>query len=278
MSTGSSTPSSSRSTPSPQPLTLNVEPLEYELNRQLLADFTGERTGYVQVGPDKWFLPTKYSDHAANFLNFEVRPDDVWVVTFPRSGTTWTQELVWLVANDLDFDFAKRVPQVQRFPFFEFNIFVHEQVRAELLARNRDDAHKIEIVEELSRPGYEILNATPGPRFIKTHFPFSYIGDFEKYWGYFEKNLLARFLDKSMNEVQVAQLAEHLNITNFRRNPAVNFDLLSEVGLMNDGEQSFIRKGKTGGWREEFTPELNARADKWINDNLNKTDLRFPAV
>jgi hypothetical protein len=34
-------------------------------------------------------------------------------------GTTWTQELVWLIANDLDYEKARLIPQIQRFPFFE---------------------------------------------------------------------------------------------------------------------------------------------------------------
>lgn len=34
-------------------------------------------------------------------------------------GTTWTQELVWLIANDLDYEKARRIPQMERFPFFE---------------------------------------------------------------------------------------------------------------------------------------------------------------
>jgi hypothetical protein len=34
-------------------------------------------------------------------------------------GTTWTQELVWLIANDLDYEKARLIPQTHRFPFFE---------------------------------------------------------------------------------------------------------------------------------------------------------------
>jgi hypothetical protein len=34
--------------------------------------------------------------------------------------------------------------------------------------------------------------------------------------------------------------------------------------------------GKIGSWKEEFSPELNRRADKWIQENLEHTDLRFP--
>lgn len=79
----------------------------------------GERTGFVQVGPEKYFFPYKYQSEAQNYYNFQARPSDVWVITFPRSGTTWTQELVWLVANGLDFATAKKVPLTTRFPFFE---------------------------------------------------------------------------------------------------------------------------------------------------------------
>jgi len=35
------------------------------------------------------------------------------------TGTTWTQELVWLIANNLDYEKARRIPQMHRFPFFE---------------------------------------------------------------------------------------------------------------------------------------------------------------
>ncbi|KAF4524245.1 hypothetical protein B566_EDAN008791 [Ephemera danica] len=213
-----------------------------------------------------------------------------------------------------------------------FNMLFNDEVKAELLARNHGDPRKTEIVEELSRPGYEILNAIPGPRFIKSHFPLSllpanlldtckviYVARNPKdvavsfyhqnrpwtpFWKHLEEgwerrnhpNLkflfyedmikdqanvirdVARFIGKSMSEEQVNQLIEHLDIANFRHNPAVNFDQANEIGMLKEGVQTFVRKGKTGGWREEFTPELNARADKWIEENLKNTDLRFPSI
>ena len=33
-----------------------------------------------------------------------VRENDIWVVTFPKCGTTWTQEMVWQIANNVDID------------------------------------------------------------------------------------------------------------------------------------------------------------------------------
>lgn len=63
--------------------------------------------------------PLNFVKHAENLYNFEVRDDDIWVVTFARSGTTWTQELVWMIANNLDYDGAQRQLLTTRSPFFE---------------------------------------------------------------------------------------------------------------------------------------------------------------
>ncbi|GAB0090907.1 hypothetical protein DMENIID0001_056830 [Sergentomyia squamirostris] len=58
---------------------------------------------------------------------FESRPSDIWVVSFPKCGTTWTQEMVWLLDNDLDFDTAKKTFLYDRFPFFEVSYLPNGQ-------------------------------------------------------------------------------------------------------------------------------------------------------
>ncbi|PAA64171.1 hypothetical protein BOX15_Mlig013426g1 [Macrostomum lignano] len=55
-------------------------------------------------------------------LDFRFRPSDVCVCTFPRCGTTLTQEIVWqLVHRDTIKQGGKYAPIDQRFPFLEFN-------------------------------------------------------------------------------------------------------------------------------------------------------------
>ncbi|KAK9503915.1 hypothetical protein O3M35_010375 [Rhynocoris fuscipes] len=95
-----------------------IKPIEGE-RKELLKSFTGQKAGFVEVGPKKYLLPLKYMDEAEGYYNFEPREDDLWIMTYPRSGTTWSQELLWLVNNDLDYETSSKVSLYDRFPFYE---------------------------------------------------------------------------------------------------------------------------------------------------------------
>lgn len=57
-----------------------------EINEELIEDHGGEKTCWYFVGEDKYLFPSKYAIAASSIHNFECREDDVWIVTFPRSG------------------------------------------------------------------------------------------------------------------------------------------------------------------------------------------------
>jgi len=83
---------------------------------------------------------------AANYLkNFEARKDDILILSFPKTGTTWIQEIAYLIGTNLDFETAKKVHANSRVHYME-------RYREE----NPTDFSKI-----------------PSPRFLKTHYPYS---------------------------------------------------------------------------------------------------------
>ncbi|XP_060595287.1 sulfotransferase 1C4-like [Ruditapes philippinarum] len=81
----------------------------------------------------------------------QMRDDDIWVCTFPRSGTTLTQEIVYLVTT-LDFEKAKSVQLDDRFPMID--------VKNDQFPYYRGVKH----VEQM-----------PSPRMVKTHLHFDFL-------------------------------------------------------------------------------------------------------
>lgn len=63
-------------------------------------------------------LTPRYKKFADKIKNFTIKSDDTWLISFPKTGTTWTQEMVWLICNDLDFKGAEEKLEI-RFPFLE---------------------------------------------------------------------------------------------------------------------------------------------------------------
>ncbi|XP_070558506.1 sulfotransferase 1C4-like [Ptychodera flava] len=79
--------------------------------------------------------------------NFTVRKDDVYIVTYPKSGTTWTQEIASLIRGSDDIEETDKLPLGMRIPFLEF---VHPEKKLEF---------------------YKFLESVESPRYIKTHLP-----------------------------------------------------------------------------------------------------------
>ena len=79
---------------------------------------------------------------------FQPRSSDVHVVTYPKAGTTWLQEIVWLVNNKVDVEKSSRTPSGERTLYIE-------------LVRN--DGGESDRVKT--------LNSMASPRHVKWHHP-----------------------------------------------------------------------------------------------------------
>uniref|UniRef100_A0A182QHY4 Sulfotransferase domain-containing protein n=1 Tax=Anopheles farauti TaxID=69004 RepID=A0A182QHY4_9DIPT len=105
----------------------------------------GSRTG----PPAYCVLNENYKAFAERIHNFTVYEDDLWIVTAPKCGTTWTQEMMWLLDNDLDYKKASETNLIHRSIFLEF---------CTLVPNFEHDT--ISLVEQMTRP-----------RHIKSHLP-----------------------------------------------------------------------------------------------------------
>ncbi|XP_007521098.1 amine sulfotransferase-like [Erinaceus europaeus] len=57
-----------------------------------------------------------------NLDDFEVRDDDIFIVTYPKSGTIWTQQILSLICFEDHRYRTKHVDTMDRAPFLEYNI------------------------------------------------------------------------------------------------------------------------------------------------------------
>lgn len=313
----------------------------------------GMAEGAMTVGKDRYFYPKKPEESFHKMYNYPVDERDVWVVTMPKCGTTWTQEMVWLIANDCDFKGAQRNLVPDRWNFLEMTYKVlgsDETARDVAWEGIKANPWKL---PQILWIGLQMVwpRSYPSPRFVKSHMPFSMLppklldtckvvyvarnpkdalvsyyhhhklikpldfnGTFEEFFDLFledkvlqapfiphvreawelkdHPNMLyisfeemkadlrgvirrvADFLGKKLSDEQMEQLYEHLHFDNFKKNPYVNFDLFRQFGMFSESG-NFVRKGKTGDWKNHFTPEMDARMNAWMKERLQGTDLTF---
>ncbi|CAL8277144.1 unnamed protein product [Arctogadus glacialis] len=78
---------------------------------------------------------------------FQAFPEDLLIVTYPKAGTTWTQEIVDLILHGGDAETVRRAPTSTRMPFLEIS------------------------TPQASHPGIIQLEKMDPPRVIKSHLP-----------------------------------------------------------------------------------------------------------
>ena len=62
--------------------------------------------GLVRGEPGGFIMPASFIDGADKIRQIRPRKNDVWIVTFPKSGTTWVTEMLWLLKNGLNYEEA----------------------------------------------------------------------------------------------------------------------------------------------------------------------------
>ncbi|KAF4526716.1 hypothetical protein B566_EDAN015686 [Ephemera danica] len=239
-----------------------ITDLEGETGKEILKHYLCDDKPNVQVGPHKYTYPYKYRQLGPDIYNFNLRPDDVWIVTFPRSGTTWTQEILYLLNTDLDFKTASNTHLTLRFPQLElsasFSDSLIEKIRKQIKGQQQMEAHLDQILTNATHT----MNETKNKRFIKTHIPFS---------------LLPPALLDTCKVVYVCRHPKDVAVSyfhfcctfvtsHFQGDFATFWDQFENNTCRFGPYWEHLRK--SGAWHDYFTPELNARADKWIAENI----------
>ncbi|XP_056305279.1 sulfotransferase family 1, cytosolic sulfotransferase 5 [Danio aesculapii] len=107
----------------------------------------GQRTNEAMCPIQGVPLPARIVKYWTKVEQFQASKEDLLIATYPKAGTTWTQEVVDLILNDGDVEKCKRAPTQVRMPLLEMT--------------TADDPSA----------GITMLEAMVPPRVIKTHLP-----------------------------------------------------------------------------------------------------------
>jgi len=153
----------------------------------------------VKFHPRGCVLPRAYAKIYDRVRNLEVREDDIWVVSLPRSGTTWTQEIVWLLASGLDYEGAKAQIS-KRFLQVERDGRWYSPDLPKLFTTTSMDA-----IEEIERE--------KSPRFIKTHLPLNLLPD-EIQTN--KKRPKIIYIARNLKDVAVSAFHHHRTVSDYK--------------------------------------------------------------
>ncbi|XP_070541068.1 sulfotransferase 1E1-like isoform X1 [Ptychodera flava] len=112
---------------------------------------------------------------------FECRDDDVFVVTYPKSGTTWAIEMVSLILNNADTEYNLSKEQFARVPVLEMRLELALRIKfifliiyrllAWLMPRSVQETMKYWLAAFEASDGMTYLKSMTSRRLIKSHLP-----------------------------------------------------------------------------------------------------------
>ncbi|XP_008312238.1 sulfotransferase 1C2 [Cynoglossus semilaevis] len=106
---------------------------------------------------------------------FNPDPSDLLIATYPKAGTTWTQEIIDLLINNGDAEACRRAPTPVRSPFLEI--------------------HSPPPIPS----GLDLLKKMDPPRIIKTHLPFQLVPQ-----GFWENKCKAIYVARNAKDNMVS--------------------------------------------------------------------------
>jgi len=124
--------------------------------------------GFVRCQPGGSIMPRAYPKIHQQIQQMTVREDDIFVCSFQKSGTTWTQEMVWNIIHGVDLEAAQASILDARAPFLELSGLVED-----LMMKTNDG----EFLPEFLADSVGYAEHLPSPRIIKTHLPVELLPD-----------------------------------------------------------------------------------------------------
>ncbi|XP_057711585.1 sulfotransferase 4A1 isoform X2 [Corythoichthys intestinalis] len=254
-------------------------------------------------------LPPFCKGKMEDIANFSLRGSDIWIITYPKSGTSLLQEVVYLVSQGADPDEIGLMNIDEQLPVLEY-----------------------------PQPGLDIIKELTSPRLIKSHLPYrflprgmhngeakiiymarnpkdlvvsyfefhrslrtmSYRGTFQEFCQRFMNDKLGygswfehvlEFWDHRMDSnilflkyedmykdlgALVEQLARFLGVTCDKLQHEATVESCNQlIEQCCSSEALSICRGRVGLWKDIFTVSMNEKFDAVYEQKMGKSTLNF---
>ncbi|XP_068196951.1 cytosolic sulfotransferase 2-like [Antennarius striatus] len=124
-------------------------------------------------------LTRYFTDSWEKVQNFQARPDDILIVTYPKAGTTWVSHILDLLFfGQTSPERQTAIPIAEAVPFLEFTVSINSVLHV----------------------GADVADKLPtSPRLIKTHYPVQFVP--KSFW---EKNCKIVYLARNAKDCAVS--------------------------------------------------------------------------
>ncbi|KAF2357214.1 Sulfotransferase domain [Trinorchestia longiramus] len=157
-----------------------AEELPAEQQEAYKKDFPGTLGKIFRIKPCGTIVTEAYKYFDEDIYNFKFRPDDVLVMTYPKCGTTWTQEIIWNMRNNPNLDHPNpHEPLFARSPFLDLDFLMYEVMQKvpfdTFIAEGMLASFKARCPTLHPKKGLsiQVAESQTEPRTLKTHLAFS---------------------------------------------------------------------------------------------------------
>lgn len=112
---------------------ISIETSEFYIEEEDLKEELVEGNKFKFKKFESIYLPAIVKNLSSIKL-LEFLPNDTFVIGYPKSGTTWVEEIVWLLQNNLDFDESLKTSHFDRVYFIDMGL---SKEKINQMSRNR---------------------------------------------------------------------------------------------------------------------------------------------
>ncbi|NWJ07548.1 ST3A1 sulfotransferase, partial [Crypturellus undulatus] len=258
--------------------------------------------------PEKITTP-EYID---SLETFEIRDSDVFLVTFPKSGTVWTQNILSLIIHEGHRNGTENIENMDRIPWLELNVknmdytalpsprvfathlpyyltprdLRNKRARVSMTVGLPLTCHpKSTCMLPLASASHPVVGApVPGGKWLD-HVTgwYSHAQDFNILFLTYEemkKDLqsavlkICNFLGRKLSEKEVESVVRQATFENMKKDPRANYEKLPEI-FQGNKEGYFLRKGTIGDWKNTMTVAQSERVDEVLKKKLENLPIKF---